>query len=95
MANETPAPAPQFRLTGAQMLALTVIEIQQAQLTIAANSIVGRCESEKAAAQVPDDAARTIEAAKLKWLRSTQNAIQLVPDLAGLPDRVKANGSHL
>lgn len=86
MAN---APVPQFQLNGTQMLALTLIEQQQAQLTIAANAIMERAECEADAAKLLHETAQLMEAAKLAWLHTTQRAIRVV---SAIPD--KLNGSN-
>lgn len=73
---------PRFRLTPAQMTALTVIEVQQANLVAAANAIVDRSE-DRDAAKVLMDAGAAIERAKIDWLQSTQRTIQVasvIPD---------------
>lgn len=85
MATEATAPPKaQFQLNGTQMLALTLIELQQANMTAAANAIVER-SGEKDAAQLVADAIVVLEQAKLKWLHETQRAVRLVSSLDAKP----------
>lgn len=94
MANEASAPPKtQFQLNGTQMLALTLIELQQAQLVAAANACLER-SGEKDAADLLAQAAAAIEQAKLKWLQETQRAVRLVSSLSAAPviGGLKVNG---
>lgn len=97
MANETPAlpaaPQPQFRLNGQQILALHLIEMAQTTMGAAADRCASAEQTEPQNMLI--EAIRVLDSAKLSWLRSTQNAVQLVPDLTGLPARIKANGGSL
>lgn len=60
------------------MLALAVIETQQACLVCAANAIVDRAEL-KDAAQLLMDANIALEWAKVDWLQATQHKVQIAP----------------
>lgn len=88
MANATDLP--QFRLNGSQMLALTLIELQLAQLVAAANAIVARAEQRQAADMLME-CVTSLEAAKLKWLQATQTSV-LLADPREMAERIKANG---
>lgn len=73
---------PRFRLNDAQMVALTVIEVQQSCLVSAANAIVDR-SGQTDAAKLLVDANVSIERAKIDWLQATQRTIQVasvIPD---------------
>jgi hypothetical protein len=87
MANDG---SPKFQLNGTQMLALTLIELQQTHLTAAANAVAER-SGEKDAAKLLADAARILEAAKLEWLHSTQRAIRVVSTIPAMGPRDKAS----
>lgn len=84
MANEAKPQGPKFQLNGTQMLALTLIELQQAQMTAACNAIVER-SGEKDAAELLHQCIVVLEQKKLAWLESSQRAVRLVASLDARP----------
>lgn len=86
---------PAFTLTPAQQVALVVIEVQQQSLIAAGQMLAHKNIDQQAAAKALETGLKALDEAKMVWLRDTQRQVQLVPDLAGLPDRVKVNGGSL
>ena len=83
-----------FRLNPSQAMGLTLVDLQLQQLG-AASAIIGSPNINLPELQkVIAAAIEQLNAAKMTWLRSTQTAVQLIPDAANVLERIKANGRH-
>jgi hypothetical protein len=68
----------ELNLTADQRTALCIIEMAQQNMLTAANMCAGPLVNMKPAGAILAEACKALDAAKMSWIQTTQQAVQLV-----------------